>query len=159
MLGLRPENDQTYYKGLQRQAPQFNKNTRFASGLNGRFFVSGVSGSFTKHQKQLMEFKEQENLNRIQHEVETQQLQSNNNQEDQIGSSQAVPVIHYHPSKKIVRKYTYQPVLEKHQREELRKDAQRLLELEEKLNEVIKFQDCSILFFMNGYDRSKELKR
>ena len=33
-------------------------------------------------------------------------------------------------------KYTYQPVLERNQREELRRDAERLMELEEKLAEI-----------------------
>jgi len=36
-------------------------------------------------------------------------------------------------------KYDHQPVLERYQREELRKEAQRLMELEEKLFEVIIF--------------------
>jgi hypothetical protein len=47
------------------------------------------------------------------------------------------------PPKK--QKYDYQPVLEKHQREELRKEAERLMELEVKLKEVKVF-----LFFQIG---------
>ena len=112
MLGLRPDTDQVYYNNLSKHQPQFNKSSKFATRLNGRFFVAGVSGSFQKHRQQLLE----------------QQAIQNNQ-----------PL----PSKKdLIPKYTYQPVLEKHQREELRKEAERLLELEEKLNELQRVKEA-----------------
>lgn len=69
---------------------------KFAEKLTGRFFVSGVSGSFQKYNKF---------LNRIE-------------------------------EKEAKEKYTYAPVMEKHRKEELKMEAQRLMEIEEKLNEV-----------------------
>lgn len=96
MLGLRADADQ-----FLQQAQNGNghkKSYRFAERLNGRFFVSGISGGFEKY-----------------HKMKT-------------GADLAPP-----PKKP---QYNYQPVLEKAQREELRKEAEKLLELEEKLAEV-----------------------
>ena len=39
------------------------------------------------------------------------------------------------------KKYTYEPLLEKHQKEELRRDAQRLLEMEEQLKKLQKMRE------------------
>lgn len=93
MLGLRVDSEQ-----YLQNANQHKKTYRFAERLNGRFFVSGISGGFEKYEK----------------------LKN--------GSDIAPPI------KKI--KYSYQPVLERAQREEFRKEAEKLLELEEKLAEV-----------------------
>lgn len=100
MLGLRPDSDQHHLNGFQSNSA-YKRSSKFAERLSGRFFVSGISGSFQKHSKQLVELANKDK-----------------------------------PIDKFI-KYTYQPVLEKHQREELRKDAERLIELEEKLQEVM----------------------
>lgn len=142
MLGLRPENDQGYYQSIQRTTPQFKKSGKFANQLSGRFFVSGISGSFAKHQKHVQEIKEHETAQLNPPITSDQPLEDNtnntnhNNNNHEENHKPSVIPIRFLPHKKLVRKYTYQPVLEKRQREELRKDAQRLLELEEKLNEV-----------------------
>lgn len=100
MLGLRPDSDQHHLHSI-RSSGAFRRSSKFADRLSGRFFVSGVSGSFQKHTKQI-------------HELA-------NKDKDAIKPY----------------KYSYQPVLEKHQREELRQDAEKLIELEEKLQEVL----------------------
>lgn len=97
MLGLRQDADQ--YLQQARNEHGFKKSYRFAERLNGRFFVSGISGGFEKYSK-------------LKH------------------ANDLAPA----PEKK--PKYDYQPVLEKAQREELRREAEKLLELEEKLAEV-----------------------
>lgn len=109
MLGIRPDTEQHYLENLQaNNGHKFGRSSKFASRLNGRFFVSGITGSFAKHKKRLEE------------------LAQENNEDLKV-------------SKKLI-KYNYQPVLEKHQREELRKEAQQLLEMEEKLQEVNNFE-------------------
>ncbi len=99
MLGIRPDQDQFYLSSNTKRSSQF------ASKLNGRFFVSGISGSFQKYKRQLLEEK---------------------------GEYEKPPRPY---------KYNYQPVLERHQREEMRRDAERLLELEEKLKEIQKLKE------------------
>ena len=101
MFGLRVENDQSatsFYSTTNNR-----KTYRFAEQNTGRFFVSGVSGSFQKYTKQLQE-------------TDKKYLKNE-------------------------KKYTYEPVLEKHQKEELRKDAQRLLEMEEQLKEIQRMKE------------------
>lgn len=44
MLGLRPSGDHS-------SSMSFHKSTKFAEKLAGRFFVSGISGGFSKHRK------------------------------------------------------------------------------------------------------------
>lgn len=101
MMGLRPENDHASTGFFTSTANR--KTYRFAERYSGRFFVSGVSGSFAKHSKQLKET-------------------------DQKYLKQE-------------RKYVHEPVLEKHQKEELRRDAQRLLEMEEQLAQLQKMRE------------------
>lgn len=111
MLGLRADADQ-----FLQQAQNGNghkKSYRFAERLNGRFFVSGISGGFEKY-----------------HKMKT-------------GADLAPP-----PKKP---QYNYQPVLEKAQREELRKEAEKLLELEEKLAEVRLFMVGEIQLPLHQY--------
>ena len=101
MMGLRPEHDQA---STSFYSPAANRKTyRFAERYSGRFFVSGVSGSFAKYTKQLKET-------------------------DQKYLRQQ-------------KKYTHEPLLEKHQKEELRRDAQRLLEMEEQLAQLQKIRE------------------
>ena len=109
-MGLRVDSD-PYFSSLNKNAQQFKKSSRFANNLSGRFFVSGISGGFEKHKKLLATIKDQET--------------KNENAENQGVLK----------TKRIL--YNHQPVLERHQREEMRKDAVRLLELEEKLLEVV----------------------
>jgi uncharacterized membrane protein len=113
MLGLRPDAD-PYYQSIRTNAPAFKKSSKFASKLTGRFFVSGISGSFKKHQKLVADIQEQEEKEKAENAEQNFLLPQK--------------------SKKII--YSYQPVLVKRQREELRKDAEKLVELEEKLQEV-----------------------
>jgi len=104
MMGLRAENDHastSFYSGAQNR-----KTYRFAEKYHGRFFVSGVSGSFQKYTKQLKETDKK-----------------------------------YLKSEKPEKKYTFEPLLEKHQKEELRRDAQRLLEMEEQLAQLQKMRE------------------
>lgn len=104
MMGLRSENDHastSFYSGAQNR-----KTYRFAEKYHGRFFVSGVSGSFQKYTKQLKETDKK-----------------------------------YLKSEKPEKKYTFEPLLEKHQKEELRRDAQRLLEMEEQLAQLQKMRE------------------
>mmetsp|Transcript_5893 Transcript_5893/g.9736 ORF Transcript_5893/g.9736 Transcript_5893/m.9736 type:complete len:949 (+) Transcript_5893:41-2887(+) len=109
MFGLRAENDragQTYFKGGNGIGATrgHGRTFRFAERYKGRFFVSGISGSFEKYTKQL-------------HETDRKYLKNRKKQ------------------------YTYEPVLEKHQKEELRQDAQRLLEMEEQLQKLQKLRE------------------
>lgn len=112
MLGLTVEND-PFVLSMKNGggAPMFKRSSKFATRLAGRFFVSGVSGSFAKHAKFLEELRRKENQEEARIKIANE--------------------------KKI--KYDYQPVLEKHQREELKKEAAKLLELEEKLREVLTY--------------------
>jgi hypothetical protein len=96
MLGLRVENDRQY-SDLSRWNGNFKRNSKFASALRDRFFVSGISGRFQKQE----------------------------DEEKEAATTIPRP-----------RKYSYQPVLEKHQQMELQKEAAKLIELEEKLSEV-----------------------
>lgn len=85
------------FSGLSNlQQGSFRRTSKFANALSGRFFVSGISGSFQKSDKEA-----------------------------------AVKP----PPTKVV-KYNCQPVLERNQQDELLKEAQKLMELEEKLAEV-----------------------
>jgi hypothetical protein len=167
MLGLRPENDQNYYKKFQKNdsssgggmsgAPTFKKTMKFANSLNDRFYVSGISGSFSKHQKHLIDLKDvEERKNPYLPEEESVLQRKNSNQEEVENNEEAQEVEHqeatsqphpripfpYNPRKKEVKKYSFQPVLEKKQREELRKEAQRLAELEEKLAEIQRIKEA-----------------
>ena len=101
MMGLRAENDQASTSFFSNS--QNRKSYRFAEKYHGRFFVSGVSGSFQKYTKQLKE-------------TDKKYLKSE-------------------------KKYTFEPILEKHQKEELRRDAQRLLEMEEQLAQLQKMRE------------------
>jgi cell shape-determining protein MreC len=101
MIGLRAENDHASKSFFSTTANR--KTYRFAEHYSGRFFVSGVSGSFAKYSKQLK-------------------------QTDQKYLRQE-------------KKYVHEPVLEKHQKEELRRDAQRLLEMEEQLAHLQKMRE------------------
>lgn len=118
MFGLRAENDQSSKSFFS--TAQNRKTYRFAERYNGRFFVSGVSGSFAKYTKQLKE-------------TDKKYLQN---------------------EKKPEKKYTYEPLLEKHQKEELRRDAQRLLEMEEQLNQLQKMRELK-----RQRDRSRRKKK
>jgi len=103
-MGLRAENDQAstnFFSGSQNR-----KTYRFAEKYHGRFFVSGVSGSFQKYTKQLKETDKK-----------------------------------YLKNEKTEKKYTYEPLLEKHQKEELRREALRLLEMEEQLAKLQKMRE------------------
>jgi hypothetical protein len=106
MIGLRLDNDQVQKK----------RTYRFAEKLNGRFFVSGVSGSFQKYSKFLQKMEERDE------KVEK------------------------------IEKYVYAPVMERHRKEELKREAQRLMEIEEKLNEVIEYWLFLVMvsFFLIG---------
>jgi hypothetical protein len=166
MLGLRPENDQNYYKKFQKNTsssgggmsggPTFKKTMKFANSLNDRFYVSGISGSFSKHQKHMIDLKDaEERKNPHLPEEETGLQRKNSNQEEvenyemaqegdqQESTAPTHPRIHFpNPRRKEVKKYSFQPVLEKKQREELRKEAQRLAELEEKLAEIQRIKEA-----------------
>lgn len=100
-MGLRAENDKSSSNFFSNS--QNRKSYRFAERYHGRFFVSGVSGSFQKYTKQLQD-------------TDKKYL-------------------------RVEKKYTYEPILEKHQKEELRRDAQRLLEMEEQLAKLQKMRE------------------
>jgi hypothetical protein len=104
MIGLRAENDQSSKSFFSATANR--KTYRFAEQYSGRFFVSGVSGSFAKYTKQLKETDKK-----------------------------------YLKQEKPEKKYTHEPLLEKHQKEELRRDAQRLLEMEEQLAQLQRMRE------------------
>jgi Skp family chaperone for outer membrane proteins len=99
MLGIRPDSDQFYLSHTAKRS------SSFANRYTGRFFVSGVSGSFAKYSKERDGGEGGEGERVRQNKLERE-------------------------------KYTYQPVLERNQRKELQADALRLLELEEKLQEI-----------------------
>ena len=101
MMGLRPENDQASTSFFSSSTNR--KTYRFAERYSGRFFVSGVSGSFAKYSKQLKE-------------TDKKYLKQE-------------------------KKYVHEPVLEKHQKEELRRDAQRLVEMEEQLQQLQRMRE------------------
>jgi hypothetical protein len=105
MMGLTVENDRGTANSFFSVANN-RKTYRFAERYNGRFFVSGISGSFGKYTKQLKE-------------TDKKYLKNQTNE----------------------KKYTFQPILEKHQKEELRRDAQRLLEMEEQLAQLQKAKE------------------
>jgi N-acetyl-gamma-glutamylphosphate reductase len=50
MFGLRPENDRNSVRSLQ--PTENSRNSKFVERLYGRFNVSGISGSFQKHNKE-----------------------------------------------------------------------------------------------------------
>lgn len=106
MIGLRPENDRASTSFFSANANR--KTYRFAERNAGRFFVSGISGSFAKYTKQLQKT-DQKYLH------QTHEKQEN--------------------------KFVHEPVLEKHQREELRREAQRLLEMEEQLAQLQRMRE------------------
>lgn len=100
MIGLRIENDHLKTNN------NYKKSYKFASNNYGKFYVSGISGSFQKYTKQKLE-------------TDKKYLKNEKN-----------------------NKYTYEPVLEKYQKDELLNDAKRLIELEEKLNELQRIKEC-----------------
>ena len=55
--------------------------------------------------------------------------------------SDAITALEFLKSEKAEKKYTFEPLLEKHQKEELRRDAQRLLEMEEQLAQLQKMRE------------------
>lgn len=96
MLGLRVENERQF-TDISRLQGSFRKSSKFANALRGKFYVSGISGSFQKYDR---------------------------NEKEVVQKPSRPP------------KYNHQPVIEKHQQQELMKEAQKLIELEEKLAEV-----------------------
>ena len=101
MHGLRPEHDLgmlSKFSGDQGHG----KSYQFANKLSGRFFVSGISGSFQKHRKML----------------------------DAANVTAAA-------KKELLSQYTQAPFINKNMKDELRKDAEKLLEMEEKIKEVL----------------------
>ncbi|KAJ1439674.1 hypothetical protein B484DRAFT_443855, partial [Ochromonadaceae sp. CCMP2298] len=106
MIGLRAENDRSsksFFTNAAQGGVSNRRSYRFAERYGGRFFVSGVSGSFSKHARQL----------------------------------QATEKKYLRPAPA----YQYEPVLERHQKEELRREAVRLLEMEEQLAELQRLRE------------------
>lgn len=100
MHGLRPEHDRAFAAKLSGEHSH-GKSYQFANRLTGRFFVSGISGSFQKHRKML----------------------------DAANVSASA-------KKDLLSQYQDAPFIDKQRKEQLRKEAEKLLEMEEKIKEV-----------------------
>ncbi|RYG63819.1 hypothetical protein EON64_15195, partial [archaeon] len=91
----------------------FRRTSKFASQLRDRFFVSGVTGGFLKH------------------EAETKDKDKDSDKEVAAGRLSAKQ-----------KRYDYQPVIERNQRLELQREAAKLIELEEKLQEIQRLKEA-----------------
>ena len=100
MFGVKPETDQGTVSHLR--GAQTGKSYKFAGKLTGRFFVSGISGSFQKHRQML----------------------------------DAANVSAASKKKLLSQQYMQAPFIEKAARDKLKKEAEQLLEMEEKIKEL-----------------------
>eukprot|EP01038_Epipyxis_sp_PR26KG_P013656 gene13656-18328_t len=118
MLGLRAETDQFANSNATR-----GKSYKFASRLHGRFFVSGVTGSFKKYTKFVKEFEDKKS--------------------------------HLHVvAERRKELSSYNIIVEKKHKKELQDDAKKLIELEEKLNEIQRVKELK-----RQRDRKRRAKR
>ena len=101
-------------KHMRENNNNYRRSYQFATKNYGKFYVSGISGSLEKHTKEKME-------------IDRKFIKSNSNTTNTATNHS---------------KYIVEPVLEKHQRDQLKRDALQLIQLEQKLLDIQRYKEC-----------------
>jgi len=112
MIGLNIGNDS---KHMRENNNNHRRSYQFATKNYGKFYVSGISGSLEKYTKEKME-------------IDRKFIKSNKNNTTTATTNHS--------------KYVVEPVLEKYQRDQLKRDALQLIQLEQKLLDIQRYKEC-----------------
>jgi hypothetical protein len=112
MIGLNIGNDS---KHMRENNNNHRRSYQFATKNYGKFYVSGISGSLEKYTKEKME-------------IDRKFIKSNNTNTTTATTNHS--------------KYVVEPVLEKYQRDQLKRDALQLIQLEQKLLDIQRYKEC-----------------